>query len=250
VLLDGQGGDGLLSGYWPTYFLLLDLFRRRRSYGRVFSHLAGAMLPGGNEMLISEAFRGIREFRERSSMKFPYSIRKERSERFAEFASSYSRAREMSPEEFRIHELTNLRLPRLLKWEDRNSMAFSIESRVPFLDVNLVEFLLSIPCEMNMSGGWTKRLFRKAMSDKLPRSICWRKDKKGFETPQDKWMRQGPMRKRLLDWAADSAHPVSEYITTPFEEIGETLRSGDYDTTSMFRLFCLDEWLRGTGSSG
>ena len=178
----------------------------------------------------NEAFRGIREFRERSSMKFPYSIRKERSERFAEFASSYSRAREMSPEEFRIHELTNLRLPRLLKWEDRNSMAFSIESRVPFLDVNLVEFLLSIPCEMNMSGGWTKRLFRKAMSDKLPRSICWRK--------------------RLLDWAADSAHPVSEYITTPFEEIGETLRSGDYDTTSMFRLFCLDEWLRGTGSSG
>ena len=246
VLLDGQGGDELFSGYWPTYFLLLDGKRRHNEHLSVIAHLASAALPGGNGLLISEALKGVREYRTRSAMKFPYSIDQTKSARFAELASSYSRVREMSPEQFRVHELIDLRLPRLLKWEDRNSMAFSIESRVPFLDVNLVEFTLSMPCETNMRAGWTKRIFRKAMSDKLPRSICWRKDKKGFETPQDKWMRSGPTLERLTKWAKSDSHPVSEYITTPFEDVAKTLESGDFDTTSMFRLFCLDAWLGGS----
>jgi asparagine synthase (glutamine-hydrolysing) len=244
VLLDGQGGDELFSGYWPTYFLFLNHLRSRGDVFSFLAHFAGAALPGGNGLLISESLRGFREYRKRSAMKFPYAIDKAKAAGFAEYASNYSKVMRMSPEEYRIHELIDLRLPRLLKWEDRNSMAFSIESRVPFLDVNLVEFILSMPCSMNMRSGWTKRIFRKAMNDKLPRSVCWRKDKKGFETPQDKWLRKGAMFKRLESWAAGMEHPVSDYITTPFDEIAATIDSGSYDTTSMFRLFCLDEWLR------
>jgi asparagine synthase (glutamine-hydrolysing) len=149
----------------------------------------------------------------------------------------------MTPQEYRIHELVNLRLPRLLKWEDRNSMAFSIESRVPFLDVNLLEFVLSINPELNMRAGWTKYLFRKSASDYLPKKICWRKDKKGFETPQSKWMKKGPFHNVLTDWAQKKEHPVSEYIDTDFASVYNALLTGTFDSNALFRLFCLDQWL-------
>ena len=244
VLLDGQGGDELFSGYWQTYFLLLDRFRKKGLYGNLLGHLTGALLPGGNHQLLSESFAGVKEFRKRSNLKFEYEIKKEIAGEFFESTTSYSKVRDMSPEEYRIHELMDLRLPRLLKWEDRNSMAFSIESRVPFLDINLIEFILSIPPEMNMHKGWTKYLFRKAMSEKLPRKICWRKDKKGFETPQEKWMKNGQFHDKLFAWSKQKEHPVTDYISTNFNDIHDSIKGKGFDSTSMFRLYCLDEWLR------
>ena len=243
VLLDGQGGDELFSGYWPTYFLLLDRYRKNLNIPSLAAHLGGAALPGGNNNLISEAFTIFSEFRKRSNLNFQYEINQSKSAKFAEISSAYSTVRGMTPEEYRIFELVDLRLPRLLKWEDKNSMAFSIESRVPFLDINLIETILSIPCEMNMKSGWTKYLFRKAMSKKLPKNICWRKDKKGFETPQDRWMKYGTLHDNILEWSRKKEHPVSEYITTPFSEIENSVKSKSFDTTSMFRLYCLDRWL-------
>jgi len=243
VLLDGQGGDELFSGYWPTYFLYLDGLRKKGDYGKLIAQGAGAALPGGNRQLLLETFGTFSEYRKRSNLDFPYEIDPAKSADFAEHATSYQHYRTMTPEEYRIFELTELRLPRLLKWEDRNSMAFSIESRVPFLDIKLVERILSIPPEMNMRRGWTKYLFRKAMEKKLPRKIVWRKDKKGFETPQAKWSKRGPFHERLIDWTAKKEHPVSEYINTPFAEIADTVKSGRFDSTSLFRLYCLDEFL-------
>ena len=127
-------------------------------------------------------------------------------------------------------------------------MAFSIESRVPFLDVNMVELILSVNPEMNMRKGWTKYLFRKAMDSKLPKEICWRKDKKGFETPQEKWMKSGSFNKYLIGWASEKNHPVSEFIADDFQEIRRKIIEGSFDATRMFRLFCLDYWLRHTSS--
>lgn len=243
VLLDGQGGDELFSGYWQTYFLLLDGFRKGGHYGDLIGHLLGAFLPGGNGQLISQSLAGFREFRKRSKLKFEYEIKKEFTNNFANSSTSYSKVRSMNSQEYRVHELVDLRLPRLLKWEDRNSMAFSIESRVPFLDINLIEFILSVQPRMNMRRGWTKYLFRKAMSSRLPKKICWRKDKKGFETPQEKWMKTGSFHEHLLTWAKTTDHPVSDYISTPFENIHNSIQSKEFDSTSMFRLYCLDQWL-------
>jgi len=247
VLLDGQGGDELFSGYWQTYFLLLDGYRKNGFYSDLLGHLSSALLPAGNYQLVTESLAGIREFRKRSGLKFEYEIRKDLVANSAGSSMSYDKVRNMSPEEYRIHELMDLRLPRLLKWEDRNSMAFSIESRVPFLDINLIEFLLSVPPEMNMQKGWTKYLFRKAMSPKLPKNICWRKDKKGFETPQEKWMKNGVFHEVLLSWAQENEHPVSDYVSTPFDEIHDSIKSKNFDSTSMFRLCCLDKWLQEAG---
>ncbi len=74
-------------------------------------------------------------------------------------------------------------LPRLLRFEDRNSMAHSIEARVPFTDYRLVDYLFKIPSSYKIHNGWTKWLLRRAVEDLLPAEIVWRKDKLGFAAP-------------------------------------------------------------------
>ncbi|MBV9601820.1 MAG: asparagine synthase (glutamine-hydrolyzing) [Chloroflexi bacterium] len=86
-------------------------------------------------------------------------------------------------------ELTRTRLPALLRYEDRLSMAFSIESRVPFLDHRLVELAFALPDRVKRSAGWSKYGLRRALDGLLPRSIVWRRDKKGFPTPVGNWFR-------------------------------------------------------------
>jgi asparagine synthase (glutamine-hydrolysing) len=86
-------------------------------------------------------------------------------------------------------ELTRTRLPALLRYEDRLSMAFSIESRVPFLDHRLVELAFALPDAVKRSAGWSKYGMRRALDGLLPKSIVWRRDKKGFPTPVGRWLR-------------------------------------------------------------
>ena len=81
------------------------------------------------------------------------------------------------------------KLEHLLKWEDRNSMWFSLEARVPFLDYRLVERTLTLPDEDIIRKGMTKHVLREAMKGTLPEPIRMRRDKVGFETPEDEWFR-------------------------------------------------------------
>jgi asparagine synthase (glutamine-hydrolysing) len=76
----------------------------------------------------------------------------------------------------------------LLRYADRNSMAFGVEVRLPFLSHELVEFVFSLPAHFKIREGWTKWLLRMSMDDLLPAEITWRKDKTGFEPPQRSWM--------------------------------------------------------------
>ena len=85
--------------------------------------------------------------------------------------------------------LTQRGLPALLRHGDRNSMRFSVESRVPFLTLNLVNLLLSLPESYLISNnGETKSVFRAAMRGIVPDQILDRRDKIGFETPEREWM--------------------------------------------------------------
>lgn len=86
-------------------------------------------------------------------------------------------------------------LVNLLHYGDRVSMAHSIESRMPFLDYRLAEFLASVPACYKMHNGWTKYLARRAFDGLLPDHICWRKDKMGWPVPEKLWL-GGPLR----DW--------------------------------------------------
>ena len=80
-------------------------------------------------------------------------------------------------------------LSHLLRYEDRNSLSHSIESRVPFLTIDMAEFLLSLPENYLLSDdGVTKYVFREAMRGIVPDQILDRKDKIGFETPDNQWL--------------------------------------------------------------
>ncbi len=80
-------------------------------------------------------------------------------------------------------------LQELLRFADRNSMAHSREVRLPFLSHELVEFVFTLPSNLKMQNGWSKYILRKSQTDRLPKEICWRKEKVGYETPQATWFK-------------------------------------------------------------
>ncbi len=90
------------------------------------------------------------------------------------------------------------KLEHLLKWSDLNSMAFSVESRAPFLDYRLVEYALSLKSDDIIKNGYTKSILRESFKGILPEQIRLRQDKIGYETPQDKWFRTPEFKELIL----------------------------------------------------
>ena len=80
-------------------------------------------------------------------------------------------------------------LEKLLRFSDRNAMAFSREARLPFLNHELVEFLFTLPSNYKIYNGWTKRILRYSMEDILPEKIAWRVEKLAFQPPQADWIK-------------------------------------------------------------
>lgn len=89
-----------------------------------------------------------------------------------------------------VVDIEKLSVPVLVHYEDRMSMAFSREIRLPFLDYRLVSLLVPLPVELKLRDGWTKWVFRRAMESMLPKEIAWRKDKQHFIVPQSQWMKR------------------------------------------------------------
>ena len=87
-------------------------------------------------------------------------------------------------------DMTKYSIPHLLRYEDRNSMAFSIESRVPFLDYRLVEYVFSLPVTWRIRNGWTKYILRNTLKGVIPEKIRKRRSKIGFATPEVAWLRE------------------------------------------------------------
>ncbi len=87
-----------------------------------------------------------------------------------------------------IKQVTQSPLPTLLRNEDRTSMAFSVESRVPFMDYRLIEFTLSLPEEFVYRLGERKYILRQAFTGYIPDLVVNRKDKMGFVSAGEKWM--------------------------------------------------------------
>src|SRR5690606_2956446 len=88
-----------------------------------------------------------------------------------------------------LSDLTVTRLPELLQAEDRFSMAFSIESRVPFLDRAFVEYGIALPAAQEIEGGTTTVVLRDAMRGIVPDATLGRRDKQGYPTPANEWLR-------------------------------------------------------------
>ena len=198
VLLDGQGADELLAGYhgfFAPHFggllmrirwrkLLQEVFLARRLHGLravgVATHLANALLPEW----LRQPLRG-------AIGKSPLTglLNADRLSVPPGSLSSTCDFKTTSVNEMSYSLLTTTSVPMLLHWEDRNSMGHSIESRLPFLDFRIVEFLMGLPPEMKLSNATTKRVLREAMAGILPESIRMRMDKMGFVTPEEAWVR-------------------------------------------------------------
>ena len=102
-------------------------------------------------------------------------------------------------------QLMETSLPELLRYADRNSMAFSREVRLPFLDHRLVEFVMGLPAQDLIGGAVTKNILRRAMRGLVPDTILDRKDKVGFAPPQEAWLR-GP----LAGWLNETLHAAEQ----------------------------------------
>ena len=196
VLLDGQGGDELLGGYhlyfFPYFSDLIKSLRLKRlleeldgyakhqgysTYSGMKYGISFLMPPRIKRLIKFLLGKGVPPWVGREFARFNRDL-KEPSNRFPTLWDRYG-----------YHLLTKGTLPALLRYEDRNSMAHSIEARVPFLDYRLVEFLFSLPSSQKLREGTTKVILRNAMEGILPEKVRRRMDKMGFVTPEALWFR-------------------------------------------------------------
>jgi len=141
-------------------------------------------------------------------------------------------------------QLTATSLPMLLHWEDRDSMAHSIEARVPFLDYRLVEFVLGLPEDYKIASGVTKRVMREGMQGVLPEKIRNRADKLGFVTPEEVWLREEGtvhFRKALRDSMDASGGILKPDVMRLLEETVEGKRAFSF---LIWRLISFGAWMR------
>ena len=245
VTLNGQGGDEVMSGYWQSYFLhLRELWKGGRLLN-LAGHLVGAAYGNGNPALLGQLPVMLRRYQARR--KPPLAVRfRNGTEEVAADTNLLNHVLQLDGQRRRIYEMRTLFLPRLLRWDDRNFMAFSVESRYPFLDHELIELCLSFSPEILYQRGWTKLPLRLGLSGQLPQMVRDRRSKFGFETPRDRWL-CGPLRPALQRWLA-SDRPLWEHVErSRVRELAERTWSGaekgEELGQELFRMFIFDRWL-------
>jgi asparagine synthase (glutamine-hydrolysing) len=193
VMLDGQGGDEVLAGYRAHLgFFLADLLARRR-FATLRNELAGFRRVHGATALATAISR---PFAPEAVTRFVRSRARGAAQLVHEDLRRPARPEpadgSVFPDRLRRYQelvLTRRGLPELLRYEDRNSMAHSLEARVPFLDYRLVELCFALPPDELIRRGETKSILRRALGDLLPPEVRARRDKVGFVTPESDWMR-------------------------------------------------------------
>ncbi|RYY97801.1 MAG: asparagine synthase (glutamine-hydrolyzing) [Chitinophagaceae bacterium] len=204
VLLDGQGADELLAGYTKYYrWYWQELYRAKQL--KESGELEAARRNG-----VTEPFDNLH----RVAALFPdlaSSLLEGRKGKLAartpglhpDWAAAHKQSSYYTvPAQFTLNGALYYNsfggaLEELLRIADRNSMAHSVEVRLPFLSHDLVEFLFSLPARFKIRNGWTKWLLREATSGVLPESIVWQKGKTGFEPPQAQWMATGAVQEAI-----------------------------------------------------
>ena len=187
VLLGGQGGDEALMGYRKFFlFHAQDAIRDRRlgDFPNLVTNIA-LVLPAiakRANVFWSERHRytGKKEGMA-TSLALPALTD----------SASPAMASEQTITDRQIQDITRFSLPTLLRYEDRNSMANSIESRLPFMDHRLMELGAAMPTKIQLKNGFGKWALRAAMKDDVPDSIRLSRDKRGFDTQQSAWIRAG-----------------------------------------------------------
>lgn len=269
VMLDGQGADEQLAGYHGAFFYRIDelirehrwlelirtFYERKHWHGSTYrsqfaSHILPKLPPSVRPLF--EPFRrtapppGLEWMN--SDALLPHAPATGSTFTEAAAALGYAPVKDIGDLCMAMVGSTNLGM--LLRYEDRNSMAHSIEARVPFLDHRLVEFNLRLGNSHKITGGDTKRVLRTAMKGILPEDVRTRRDKLGFATPEQRWFR-GPLRSLVEAGVQDtlSRYPgllVNDATERLTREMLDGHRPLDF---TLWRIINLGMWGRQFGVS-
>ncbi len=202
VILSGQGADEMFAGYieqfcgyflrdlmfygeFKKFFSELSMLRQRSglSVATLLIQFIKAMMSRNVALLFKTLVR------ERAIQNLDQAfVRQYWKWSGAEAGVELRRGSSLNRKLFRAFSVESL--PRILHYEDRNSMAFSIEQRMPFLDYRLVEFAYSLANCWKMDSGIGKIIIRRGLSDVMPSSIVNRFSKLGFTVPQNRWINE------------------------------------------------------------
>lgn len=253
VMLDGQGADEQLAGYhgyfaprlagllrkgeWLTLWREMQMTRNQHGYSmfHLMAYMANVLLPQGVKDILRRAAGRTHSSPAWLNLSV---LGAEPTDPFAKLGGYANTIQSLS-----MAQLTATILQMLLHYEDRNSMAHSVESRVPFLDYRLVEFVLGLPDEYKLSRGITKRVQRAGMSGILPDMIRDRMDKLGFVTPEEVWIKQQApdLFRAELDRAIKATHGI---LKPEAHNTLEAMISGKQGFNfGVWRMISFGEWM-------
>ncbi len=226
VVLDGQGADEILAGY-GTYYIpfLKELFGSAPL--KLIPEIFGLLSKHKISWIKKKSFFTSKQPLEQHLHLSP-----------SDFAPQFSDFKSYS-----IYMIKHGILPSLLQFDDRNSMAHSVESRVPFLDYRLVEFCLNLPSSFKIRNGVRKAILRQAMKKELPQKIINRYDKMGFSTPQQYWMSEHKefFRQRILSIIKQYPTIFKKSLIPFIESIFDKEQSQHY--AFCWRIFAFGRWI-------
>ncbi|MBM7560888.1 asparagine synthase (glutamine-hydrolyzing) [Fusibacter tunisiensis] len=241
VLLDGQGGDETLLGYERFYAYHLKTMLSKFEFKRFAKEFA--LSSKNSRLTLKDLFGYFIYFNNKNIRKkrLTYKTSKFLNSNFSAQYKTQNIVDDMlefkSIEEVQKNELARA-IGHLLRYEDRNSMAHSIEARVPFLDHTFVETAASIPNKYKLKDGWTKAVLRKYMEDKMPKEVTYRKNKLGFSVPQKKWLDElnDYFKETLLDNPRSTKYFNIDYV----REIFDKKTNHDF----RFKFIVVETWMR------
>jgi asparagine synthase (glutamine-hydrolysing) len=245
VILSGQGADDYMGGYMHSYYRLYAEWMRHFQFGKLskgikdYKNIHEASNSKLTNVLMKSALSSFMS--EDSIYKFEY-------KNYLPFLGnkhndwqSFDNYSSGKLNEFHFALMNYSSLPTLLHYEDRNSMAHSIESRVPFLDHRLVELLFQFPDNLKINNGWTKFSLRQSMEGVLPKEIQWRTDKKGFVTPGEiLWLRGSLVHLLEINYTQ-----LSFLDKTKTKKIIDEFKAGNNKfATLVWRIATLNHWMK------
>lgn len=235
VLLSGQGADEALMGYMKFFFFALKQKLARKRLLGATGQVLGALR---NKTV-------LHQFSIREAKRYMPSLGNSSLSYFNENVGQIDLSSFSSLAERQWQDLEQFSVPALTHIEDRNSMAHSLEVRLPFMDYRLVDLLLSAPVDYKLKDGWLKYPVRKAITE-LPDKIRWRRDKLGFTTPEAEWWRGGLGKKFQKELKNSPLEDFGLIKTDVFKTEFENYRQskGNLSEGDIFRIFIADKWLR------
>ncbi len=261
VVLDGQGADELFAGYIPYYsYYIADLINRKTLRAKCkaikmlvivkkeWPDVIGAISTDTIVSLVglrnSFLFQNEKRLAEQ---KATGNTRLFTDDFIRKVHEDYHRKDIVCSSALNTrlcNDVLNKSIPALLHNEDGNSMAFSIETRVPFLDYRIVEFAIALDGKYKIKNQWTKWIIRKACREYLPREIAKRKNKMGFPAPFARWLREGRSKEEIKD----IIYAFGKRKIVPMETIDRFYKAHISEAVDfsniLFRFYNMELWLR------